>query len=235
MKVQVKNSEGLAHGEIELSARVFGAVPNNALLYEAIKNQLANKRQGTVNTKTISEVRGSTKKPWRQKGTGNARAGTRRSPLWRGGAVIFGPKPRDYSYSLPKKMRQGALFSVLSLLCQKNKLSVIDEISLSEYSTKLMYAILQKLTRSKKVVFIIKKDGTPEYSYLRKSARNIPWLKVVHENALEIKDLFYADEVLVARSAADALSQRYKVKTSKTAPPLTPQANQAKSEDAGKK
>jgi large subunit ribosomal protein L4 len=143
-KVAVYNMSGEQVSEMELNENVFGIEVNTHVLYEIVKNQLANKRQGTQSAKTRAEVRGGGRKPWKQKGTGRARHGTIRSPLWVGGGVVFAPKPRDYSYTLPKKVRRLAMKSALTSKVQSNEIIVVDELALRTPRTKEMASILKE-------------------------------------------------------------------------------------------
>ena len=144
-KVNVYNMLGELVEEMELSEAVFGVEINEHVVYEVVKNQLANKRQGTQSAKTRAEVRGGGRKPWRQKGTGRARQGSIRSPQWKGGGVVFAPKPRDYSYSVPKKVRRLALKSVLTDKLQNNEMIVVDHLSFNAPKTKEMQKVLANL------------------------------------------------------------------------------------------
>ena len=153
-KVQVVNMSGAKVGEIELSDAVFGIEPNLAVMHAAVVNYLANQRQGTQSTLTRTEVRGGGRKPWRQKGTGHARQGSIRSPQWRHGGVALGPKPRDYSYSLNKKVKRLALKSALSSKVQDNALIVVDSIAMEGYKTKTMITMLGAVDASKKSLIV---------------------------------------------------------------------------------
>src|SRR5690554_844528 len=151
-KVSVYNLEGQAVGEMELSDTVFGAAINEALLHEAVVMHLHNQRQGTAATKSRGAVRGGGRKPWRQKGTGRARHGSIRSPIWVGGGVTFGPTPRDYSYRLPKKARRAALKSALSAKVQAGNLVVLDKLAVDSPKTKVMAAMFEALAVDKPLV-----------------------------------------------------------------------------------
>ncbi|MDU5363538.1 MAG: 50S ribosomal protein L4, partial [Finegoldia magna] len=142
-KVQILNQQGENVGELELNEAIFGVDVNEHVVYEVVKNQLANKRQGTQSAKTRSEVRGGGRKPWRQKGTGRARQGSIRSPQWRGGGVVFAPKPRDYSYAVPKKVRRLAIKSVLTEKVNDNEMIVLDKLNLDAISTKKAVEVLK--------------------------------------------------------------------------------------------
>ena len=168
-KANVFNMAGQQVGEIELSEAVFGVEPNQAVVHEVVKNHLANCRQGTQSALTRAEVSGGGKKPWKQKGTGHARQGSTRAPQWTHGGIVFAPKPRDYSYTLNKKVRRLALKSVLSAKAQSADIVVIDEIKMDEIKTKTMRGFLAGIGAGKSVVI------TPEVDEIVvKSARNIP-------------------------------------------------------------
>jgi large subunit ribosomal protein L4 len=149
-KVNVYNMQGEIVEEMELSEEIFGVEINEHVVYEVVKNQLANRRQGTQSAKTRAEVRGGGRKPWRQKGTGRARQGSIRSPQWKGGGVVFAPKPRDYSYSVPKKVRRLALKSVLTDKLQNNEMIVVDQLSFDAPKTKEMKKVLANIKSDKK-------------------------------------------------------------------------------------
>ena len=150
MKLKVIDIHGNEKNEIELSDEIFNIKPNKTVVYEVIKNELANRRQGTASTKTKGEVRGSGAKPYRQKGTGRARVGTRRSPVWKGGGIVFGPKPRDYSYSLPKKMKRLAYKSILSLKNIEGNLKIIENFKIENGKTKEIVKIFKTKKKSSK-------------------------------------------------------------------------------------
>ncbi|MBI5265995.1 MAG: 50S ribosomal protein L4 [candidate division Zixibacteria bacterium] len=145
MKVKVYNQDGAEVGSVELNAEIFGIEPNEAVVHQYIVNYQARQRQGTVQTKTRKEVSGGGKKPWKQKGTGRARAGTIRSPLWRGGGIVFGPHPRSYGTRFPKQMKRLAIHSILSDKAKTNAIKIVDQISLAEVKTKSLAGILGKL------------------------------------------------------------------------------------------
>ena len=173
-KVTVYNMSGAQVGEIELSEAVFGIQPNQVAVHAVVKNYLANQRQGTQSTLTRTEVRGGGRKPWRQKGTGHARQGSIRAPQWNHGGIALGPKPRDYSYSLNKKVRRLALKSAFSSKVLENALIVVDEIKAGEYKTKSVIAMLKALNiEGKALVVTAEKDEK-----FVKSAANIPGVKL---------------------------------------------------------
>ena len=203
-------------GTIDLSEKVFDTQVSETAIYESIKNLLANKRQGTASTKTRATVSGSTKKPWRQKGTGRARVGSRKSPLWKGKGIIFGPHPRDYSYVIPKKLKRKALFSVLTKAKREGVLKVLDDFELEAIKTKPMVDIFAKLSPKKRVLFITcpndSSGGEENYQKIKKSGANIPWLKIVNVNSVEIKDLYYARDVIFSKSAIKIINERYEAR-----------------------
>ncbi|HPT69861.1 MAG TPA: 50S ribosomal protein L4 [Syntrophomonas sp.] len=196
-KVAVYNMLGAQVGEIELNDDVFGIEPNKAVMYDFIKMQLANKRQGTSSTKTRTEVRGGGKKPWRQKGTGRARAGSSRNPVWRGGGIAFGPKPRDYSYKLPQKVRRLALKSALSSKALDNKILVVDEFSFDQPKTKVMVQALEALKVGKKTL-LVTADGNVN---VVKSARNIEGVKPMRADFINVYDILKHDTLLMTKDA----------------------------------
>lgn len=203
MKRSVVDMDNKKVSEIDLREDVFSVEPNQQCIYDAIKNSLANKRQGTHSVLTRAEVNGSTRKPWRQKGTGRARAGMTKSPLWEGGGVIFGPKPRDYSYRIPKKVKRKAYASIFSQFLKDDKMLIVEDFSVSSPKTKEVLSILKNLVSSRKVLFITMKREDRGYSNFLLSTRNIPWLKVVNVDSIEIKDLFYSEEILFEKSAIE--------------------------------
>ncbi|MBC7326118.1 MAG: 50S ribosomal protein L4, partial [Moorella sp. (in: Bacteria)] len=169
-RVALYNIQGQQVGEVDLDDRIFGGEVNEAVLHQAVVMQLAARRRGTASTRGWAEVRGGGRKPWRQKGTGRARAGSIRSPLWRGGAVIFGPRPRDYGYKLPKKVRRLALRSALASKVQGGNIIVLDELKLDKPRTKDMAAILKALAADNKALVVT----AVEDQNVELSARNLP-------------------------------------------------------------
>ncbi|CFX04301.1 Ribosomal protein L4/L1e, bacterial-type [Syntrophomonas zehnderi OL-4] len=196
-KVAVYNMAGAQVGEIELNDNVFGIEPNEAVMYDFVKMQLANKRQGTSSTKTRTEVRGGGRKPWRQKGTGRARVGSSRNPVWRGGGIAFGPKPRDYSYRLPQKVRRLALKSALSTKALDNKIVVVDELNFEQPKTKMMVQALEALKVGKKTL-VVTADGNVNVT---KSARNIEGVKPLRADFINVYDILKYDTLLITRDA----------------------------------
>lgn len=200
--------DGKQHGEVEVAEAVFGIQPNVHVLHIALRRELANARAGTACAKTRSEVRGGGRKPWRQKGTGRARAGSIRSPLWVGGGVIFGPKPRDFSFKLPKKVRTLAIRSALS--SSKQKLHVLEDFSfLSGPKTKEMAAVLSKFDLTGKKVLILANYKASENQHLMLAARNIENVQISLPHNLSVKYLLEADAVLLTQQAVDEINERY--------------------------
>ena len=204
-KVALYDMSGAQIGELELNDSVFGIEPNQAVMYDFVKMQLANKRVGTSSSKTRAEVSGGGKKPWRQKGTGRARVGSSRNPVWTGGGIAFGPKPRDYSYRLPRKARRLAMKSALSSKVLENNIIVVDQLSFDEPKTKQMVATLQALNSSKKTL-VITADGDPN---VNKSARNIPGVKPLRVDFINVYDLLKYDTLLITRDAVAKVEEVY--------------------------
>ncbi len=190
-------------GSVELSDAVFGATVNKALLYEAVRNYQANQRRGTAKTKTRHEVAGSGKKLWKQKGTGRARMGSIRSPLWRHGGTTHGPQPRDYSYQLPKKMLVGALRSALTAKLLDGGIKVVSEFALADHKTKTFTNVLSKLESPNKVLVI----DNAENRNLSLGSRNIPGLVLLASREVNPYHLLNAKQILISESAAKRLSE----------------------------
>jgi large subunit ribosomal protein L4 len=201
--VKVHNLEKKEVGEVQLSDAVFGAPLNEPLIHAAVRNFMANARQGTSATKTRGDVSGAGRKLWKQKGTGRARIASLRSPLWKGGGNVHGPQPRDWSYSLPKKMRQGALRSALSERVREGNVVVVDEWSLAKPKTKEFAASLDKLGFAGKTLIV----DSLENENLLMSARNVRNAKVVNSFGLNIYDLLYHDHLVLSRNAAEELDR----------------------------
>lgn len=204
-KLALYNMEGQKTGSIEASDALFAAEVKEAVLHAVIVNHLANKRQGTQNTKTRTEVRGGGKKPWRQKGTGRARQGSTRAPQWTHGGIALGPKPRDYSYTLPKKVKRLALKSAFSTKVADNDLIVVDNIAVEDYKTKTVVEMLSKLGADKKALIVM-----PEVDQkLIKSAANIPGVKTALVNTINVYDILNCDKFIVAKSALEKIEEVY--------------------------
>jgi large subunit ribosomal protein L4 len=178
--------------EIELSDAVFSAEINEATIYDVVKMQLASRRSGTAQTKERGDISGGGKKPWRQKGTGRARAGTSRSPLWRGGGTVFGPHPRDYGYGLPKKVRRKALISALSMKFRDEKMTILRDFPMEEISTKAFQKLVDRLGL-KKVLFVIDDENT----VLMKSSRNIKNVKMIRSEGINVYDILKYEHLIL--------------------------------------
>jgi large subunit ribosomal protein L4 len=202
-KVALYDANGAQIGELDLNEKVFGIEPNKAVLYEFVKMQLANKRVGTASTKTRADVKGSGKKPWRQKGTGRARVGSRRNPVWTGGGIAFGPHPRDYSYRLPKKVRRLAMRSALSSKVIDNNIYVIDQFNLETPKTKDFEKILDSLNIMDTALVVTANDDV----IVAKSARNIPDVKPVKADFVSVYDLLKYDALLITRDAVARIEE----------------------------
>ena len=178
--------------QVELSDVVFGAEVNEATIYDVIKMQLASRRSGTSATKGRSDVSGGGKKPWRQKGTGRARSGSSRSPIWRKGGIVFGPQPRDYSYSVPKKVRKNALISALSMKVKEDKMTVLRDFPMEKISTKTFQKVVD-LFGLKKVLFVIDQDN----DVLMKSSRNIKNVKMIRSEGINVYDIVNYEHLIL--------------------------------------
>ena len=196
-KLNVLNVSGQNVGEIELSDSIFGVEVNGHVLYEVVKNQLANKRQGTQSAKTRAEVRGGGRKPWKQKGTGRARQGSTRSVQWVGGGVAFAPKPRSYKYTLPKKVRRLAMKSALSSKVQNSEVIVLDALNMDAPKTKEFAQILNNINAAKKALVVIadKNDN------VIKSARNIEGVQTALVNTMNVYDILKYDSFIITTDA----------------------------------
>lgn len=204
-KVDVYNMEGTVTGSIELSDAIFGIEPNQDVLNRAILNFLANQRQGTHSSLTRSEVRGGGKKPYRQKGTGRARQGTTNAPHYVGGGIAFGPKPRDYSYRLPKKMKRLAMKSALSSKLAEGNLIIVDNLDLPEIKTKNMAQILQNLGVEKTALLV---TSVPDEK-VKKSSRNLVGIKTALVNTLNVFDILKFEKFVVTRDAVLKVQEVY--------------------------
>lgn len=204
-KVNVLNLSGDKVEEITLAEEIFGIEPNEHAVYEAVKNILANRRQGTQSAKTRAEVRGGGKKPWRQKGTGRARQGSIRAPQWTGGGIVFAPKPRDYSYRIPKKVRRLALKSVLSSKVETEDMIVLDALVMEEASTKKAVEILKNIDAKEKAIVLVA-DGSDN---VRKSFRNIPKVATLALGEINVYDLLKYDTVVLTKEAVQKIEEVY--------------------------
>jgi large subunit ribosomal protein L4 len=201
--VEVRNMDGATVKQLELVDEVFAVQPNQSLLWEAVKQYRASQRRGTHTTKSRGEVRGGGKKPWRQKGTGRARAGSVRSSLWRHGSIAHGPKPRDYSYAIPEKMLRGALRSALAAKYLEHKLTVVDQLSVSEAKTKLFAGALKKLGVEKTVLVV--HDAADRN--LEVSSRNVEGCDLVRHHRLHAYQVLSHDQLLISEGALTRLQE----------------------------
>lgn len=204
-KVNLYNMSGKVIGDVELSDAIFAIKVNNDVLHMVVKNQLANKRQGTQSTKTKSEVRGGGKKPWRQKGTGRARQGSIRSAQWIKGGIALGPKPRSYRYSLPKKVKRLALKSALSSKVKDNLLLVLDELSFKEIKTKQMVEVLKNLNVQGSTLVVMPAKN----EVVERSARNIPDVKTMLVNTMNVYDILKYDNFIITKDAVSKVEEVY--------------------------
>jgi large subunit ribosomal protein L4 len=204
-KVQVFNQAGEKTKEIDAPKEVFSYPAKEHLIYEAVVNYRSNQRRGTASTKTRAEVRGGGRKPWRQKGTGRARAGSNRSPIWRKGGVVFGPKNRDYSYHIPKKAKRNALKSALSLKFEEKKILVLESLEFKEPKTKEGIKFLHNLGLESVLVI-----DSHENKNLFLSLRNIPLAKAIDQNQLNVYDVLNHESLVFTKKAFDSLMERLK-------------------------
>lgn len=203
--IAVLDMAGKEVSTIELSDAIFGIEPNAAVMHHMVVNYLANQRQGTQSTLTRSEVRGGGKKPWRQKGTGHARQGSTRAPQWRHGGVVFAPKPRDYSYTVNKKVRRLAMKSAFSAKAADSNIIVVDSIQTDNFSTKAIAAMLSAIGSEKKALIVL-----PEVDKkVINSARNIQGVKTAQVNTLNVYDMLNADKLIIAKDAVEKIQEVY--------------------------
>lgn len=201
--VSLFKQDGTQNGTVELNADIFGIEPNNDVVFEAVVMQRASMRQGTHAVKNRSAVRGGGKKPWRQKGTGRARQGSIRSPQWRGGGIVFGPTPRSYAYSIPKKMRRLALKSVLSQKVLNESLVVVDEFKFETPKTKDFAQSLSKLNVEKKALLVLEEDN--ESAVL--AARNLSNVKIVEPTGINVLDIMNSDKLVITQKALSQVEE----------------------------
>ncbi|CEK39877.1 50S ribosomal protein L4 [Paraclostridium sordellii] len=204
-KLNILNVNGQNVGEIELAEAIFGVEVNEHVLYEVVKNQLANKRQGTQSAKTRAEVRGGGRKPWKQKGTGRARQGSIRAVQWVGGGVAFAPKPRDYRYTLPKKVRRLAMKSALSSKVQNNEIIVLDALTMEAPKTKEFAQILKNINASKKALVVTAEKN----DNVVKSARNIEGVQAATVNTINVYDILKYDTFVITTDAVKKVEEVY--------------------------
>jgi large subunit ribosomal protein L4 len=208
MESKVVSTEGKELKSVELSEAVFGLPINDDVIWYAINNELANKRLGTASTKDRSEVHGTNRRPYSQKGTGRARHGDTKSNVYVGGGISFGPKPRDFSYMMPRKAKRLALKTILSMRAQDGTLSVVQDFTVESGKTKDLLKVLAPLVDLKqpvRTVLILKDDD----QMLKRAARNIPWLTYLSYNRLRAHDLFYGRKIIVLETAAALLGEFY--------------------------
>ena len=201
--VSLFKQDGTKNGDVELNADIFGIEPNNDVVFEAVVMQRASMRQGTHAVKNRSAVHGGGRKPWRQKGTGRARQGSIRSPQWRGGGIVFGPTPRSYAYSIPKKMRRLALKSVLSQKVLDESLVVVDEFKFETPKTKDFAQSLSKLNVEKKALLVLEEDN--ESAVL--AARNLSNVKIVEPTGINVLDIMNSDKLVITQKALSQVEE----------------------------
>ena len=204
-KVNVYNQLGEVVGDIELNEAIFGIEVNEHVVYEVVKNHLANRRQGTQSAKTRAEVRGGGRKPWRQKGTGRARQGSIRAPQWKGGGVVFAPKPRSYRYSVPKKVRRLAMKSVLSSKVLEGELRILDSLTVDAFSTKKAKEILKNLSLETKTIIVLS-EGNEK---IVKSFANLPKVETVVVDYMNVYDLLRFDNLVIVKDALSKIEEVY--------------------------
>lgn len=202
MSIELLNKEGKKTSTVELNKEVFTGKVSESLIQEVVKMQLAGRRGGNASTKGRSEIAGSNAKPWRQKGTGRARAGTKKSPLWRSGGTIFGPKPRDYSYKVPKKVAKAALRSAVQFKVNEGKMKIVESIELSEPKTKQAVEFFDKAS-VKGALIVIDSDN----NNLTLGTRNLKDFKVIKLAGLNVFDVLRFDELLMTKEAFDNLDK----------------------------
>ena len=205
MEKKVYSVDGKELRTITLDDKVFGLPVNDDVIYYAITNELANKRVGTACTKGRAEVHGSNAKPYKQKGTGNARRGDKKSPIMVGGGTIFGPKPRDFSYSMPKKAKRLAMKSIQSMLAQSDRFTVIEDFTVESGKTKELVKNLNNFAKDERTVIILKDDDAK----IKQAGRNLPKLSFLSYNRLRAHDLIYGRKIIVLESAVKNLSDFY--------------------------
>ena len=206
MDKKVFSTDGKELRTITLDDSIFGPPVNEHVIYYAINNELANKRVGTACTKTRSEVHGSNAKPYKQKGTGHARRGDKKSPINVGGGTIFGPKPRDFGFDLPKKVKRLAMKSILSLQAQSDRLTVVEDFTVESGKTKDLLKVLNNFAKDERTVVILKDDDAK----IKQAGRNLHNVYFLSFNRLRAHDLFYGRKVILLESAAKNLSEFYK-------------------------
>ncbi len=202
-KVALYNNEGSQVGEVELNEEIFAAEINQQLMHEAVKRYLTSQRRGTASTKTRNEVRGGGRKPWRQKGTGRARHGSIRSPLWTGGGVIFGPQPKEYEYKMNKKARKKAIKSALSAKLKDGQLVVIDQLEFEAPKTKMIIEMLQNLKLNHKTMVV---TGEADFN-VHLSVRNIPGVSSMLANSINVYDILNHEYLVLTQDAVSVIEE----------------------------
>ena len=205
MEKKVYSTDGKELRTITLDDKVFGLPVNDDVIYYAITNELANMRVGTACTKGRAEVHGSNAKPYKQKGTGNARRGDKKSPIMVGGGTIFGPKPRDFSYSMPKKAKRLAMKSILSMQAQSDRFTVVEDFTVESGKTKDLVKIVDNFVKGERTVIVLKDDDAK----IKQAGRNIPSLSFLSYNRLRAHDLYYARKIVILEGAVKNLSDFY--------------------------
>ena len=202
--VEVKNIKNEKVGEVELNDQIFNREVKTFVLHDVVRQQRAARRAGTASTKTRRDVAGSSAKPWRQKGTGRARAGTRKSPIWRGGGTAFGPKPRDYSFKLNRKVKQQAVSMAISARFQEGNLVVLDSFTMDEIKTKDFVTIMQLLELDSALIV-----SSSDNDELSKSSRNVPGYKVMNSDGLNVYDILLHKKLVLLQPAIESLEERF--------------------------
>lgn len=205
MDKKVYSIEGKELRNVTLDDAVFAREVSEGSIYLAINNELANRRVGTACAKTRREVVGSTAKPWKQKGTGRARSGDKKSPVWVGGGTAFGPKPRDYSFTMPRKAKRLAMISILSLKAKTDLITVVEDFTIESGKTKDFVKVISNFVENERTVVILKDDD----SMVRRAGRNVPNVKFLAFNRLRAHDLFYGKKIIVLEGAVEKLNEFY--------------------------
>ena len=203
--IEVLDMAGKKVGDVELAESVFGIEPNTVVLHQLVVNYLANNRQGTQSALTRAEVRGGGKKPWKQKGTGHARQGSTRAPQWTHGGIVFAPKPRSYRFTVNKKVRRLAMKSAFSSKLKDSQLVVVDAVTVDDYSTKTIAAMLKAIGADNKALIVLDAADTKVVN----SARNIPGVKTAQVNTLNVYDIMNADKLVIVKNAISKIEEVY--------------------------
>ena len=206
MESKVLSAQGKELRTIELSDRVFNRKVSDGAIYYAVQAELNNRRVGTAKVKTRGEVVGSRKKPWRQKGTGRARVGTRQNPVWVGGGVAFGPQPRSYSVRMPRKQKRAAMMSVLSMKMQEGMVTVVEDFRIDSGKTRELVSVMKNLVPEERTMLLLPDEDSV---MVKRAARNVPWLKHASYKRMSVKELFYSRRIVITESAAKGLGRMY--------------------------